>query len=184
MTALAKEWQSAASNVRGRHLARLAELGVPMASLATLGTEQPTIGAQRARFDREGLWEPDPDGEPAVVVAVCESDCFGPVLVDLIAFASDNPKQWAWRNGDGWALGLDNLDDGRPVRVVEDPIAWLACAGDAVCILNWSAPPSCWSRLRESVALDFSNDLLRARCARAMQEAVTLPAMGVFDDVA
>ncbi len=65
-----------------------------------------------------------------------------------------------------------------------DPIAWLACAGDAICILNWSAPPSGWARLRDAVALDFSNDLLRARCARAMQDAVTLPVMGIFDDAA
>lgn len=184
MTDLTKEWQCAASNIRERHLARLRELRVPITSLASLGCEQPTVGAQRVRFGRDGLWEPDPDGEPAVLVAVCERDDFGPVLVDLVAFASDNPKQWAWRTGDGWALGLANLDEFRPLRVVEDPIAWLAAAGDALCILNWSAPSSCWVRLYDAVALDFSNDLLRARCARAMRDAVTLPPMGVCDDAA
>jgi hypothetical protein len=87
-------------------------------------------GIGRVRFDRHGLYEPDPDaGERAWIVGVV--DCGE--LIDLAAFRATDHRP-ATRCGVGLALGVDLLErnrwhaiDGeRPVtRLFPDVLDWL-----------------------------------------------------------
>jgi hypothetical protein len=179
---LDQEMWLAVGNVRQGHLDRIEALGVSKGAIAALGAVQPPLGVQRILWLPDGLYEPDPGGEAAAILPVCEMNAFGLVeVVDLVAWKTGEPSCWSWRIGQGWALGDFLLDDDLPVPVVATPLDWLKAAGDSLCILDWSAPPQCWARLRSGPSLQFTDDALRLRVRNALVVNVAMPPMEVLD---
>lgn len=170
------------------HLSRLPALGCPLSAIARLGQFQPPVGMVRALWGRGGLWQPDEAGERMLVVPVTVAGGFERWgewietrdIIDLIVFRSRQPQRWAWRTGTAWALGEKLLEDrGEPVPIVSTPLGWLAAAGEAVCILDWSASSPAWAALRHGPNLICDSDHLRQRLHRAMMASVRLPEMTV-----
>lgn len=177
-----------AVRVLAPHLSRLPALGVPLAAVARLGAVQPQVGLVRALWGRSGHWEADEAGESMLVIPVTATSGFERWgewietrdVIDLIAFRSRQPARWAWRTGTAWALGDELLEDrGEPVPIVSTPLAWLAAAGEAACILDWSATSPAWAALRHGPNLVCDSDHLRQRLHRAMTASVRLPEMTV-----
>jgi hypothetical protein len=69
-------------------------------------------------------------------------------LIDAAALASHSRNEWALCTGDGWALGMDLIDDVHRALAAEQkrlrlrlygtPFDWLAGGGDGLCVLDWS----------------------------------------------
>ena len=72
-------------------------------------------------------------------------------------------------------------DDDLPVPIVANPLHWLSAGGEGLCILDWSAPPQCWARLRSGPPLQFPDDVLRLRVRNALVANVALPPMETLD---
>lgn len=87
-----------------------------------------------------GLYEPAEEGRKAIILAI-EDDDGEPF--DALAFYGKQPNRWWLRCGQAIALGLDAIEQShltdQPVRIVENPAAWITARGEAVCILDWSA---------------------------------------------
>ena len=162
---------AAGAKVREPHIRRLEALGVSLSALAALGRHQPAFGIERIREESGGLWVPDPDGYLAAIVPVVEHwlvDCSGVLLdtveiVDLVAFRTASPMRWRWRTGDGWALGAGHLIGDAPIDLVASPLAWLASAGRAMCLLDWELRPQRWRQLRDGPPIVTADEMLRRR---------------------
>lgn len=183
---LLAEMEAAAERVHLPHLERLRALGVSYDALGALGQDEHTIGAGHAVLGTDGLFEPVEHGEPVVIQAV--NDDLGRELgevglIDLIAWRTDEPERWWWRCGSAWALGheLLALDNGEPVPVVATPCAWLASAGKALCLLDWSAASPAWSALRHGPALTFNDEALRQRVRNGLAKSAPMPTMELQD---
>jgi hypothetical protein len=181
---LAAEMFAASSRVRQIHLDHLFALGVPVAALAWLGSVQPAFGVARARLGGDGSFEPDPDGVSVIVqpILAAEREWGDPGILDLIAWHSSDPSRWWWRRGDGWLLGEHLLEDrGEPVACVQTPLDWLRAGGDALCLLDWAAPPQLWEALRHGPALRFTCPNLRARVQHHLTQSIRLPDLELAD---
>lgn len=184
---LEAEMSAATRRVRKQHVDRMVAHGVSVAAMQQLFPQQYVFGLDRVRTTPDGLYEPEDGGGWAAVVPVVQWPEINPYglpallmgeIVDLVAFHLDSPMRWWWRVGHAWLLGEDLLDDrGESVAVVATPLDWLACGGDAVCILDWRAPASCWSVLRHGPALSFTDDTLRQRVRKALVANTPLPIM-------
>jgi hypothetical protein len=89
-------------------------------------------GLARARSAGK-FYEPDPDGEYAIIVPVMNGD----ELVDLIAFDPRQPAEWFVRLGGEPLLGAGALADQlleKPLHIFKTPLSWLqgGCAGVVV----------------------------------------------------
>ncbi|MGE4324254.1 MAG: hypothetical protein AB7E60_14660 [Sphingobium sp.] len=132
------EMLTAAGRVRQPHIDRLLALGVPGVVIATLGGHQIPFGVGTVERMERGLYQPG-DGPLHVLSPVCEAG----EIIDIIAWRSDAPGNWAWRTGLGWALGTDMLLprwDDDPVQLHATPLDWLRAGGTGMCILDWEAP--------------------------------------------
>lgn len=183
---LLAEMEVAAARVRLSHIDRLRALGVSYAALGALVRDEHTIGAARAALGSDGLFEPDEHGEPVVVQAVCDGlhrELGDAGLIDLVAWRTQEPERWWWRCGTAWALGheLIDLDEGEPVPLVATPCAWLAAAGRALCILDWSPASPAWSALRHGPPLTFTDDALRQRVRNNLVQSAPLPTMEIHN---
>lgn len=178
------EMSAAADRVRAIHLRHLEALGVPLTAIANLGTRQQVFGIERARLRPDGLFESDPDGVGVIVqpVMAANREPGDHGIVDLVCWHSSDPSRWWWRRGEGWAFGEHLMEDrGEPVLCVETPLAWLAARGDAICILDWSAPRQFWAALRHGPALQFPCPNLRARVRNHLMQSIRLPEMELAD---
>lgn len=180
MIDLAAELQAATSNIRQPHIDRLVALGVSGRALATLGSLQLPFGALRVSVGPRGLFWPDPDGLPAIVVPVIEyvGPFRVPEAIDMIAFRTTDPARWWWRTGHGAMLGADLLRDPWPVGplfVVSTPLAWIAAGGAAVCVLDWDCPDTELFPLRHQPELVCESPRLAARLSRRLSRPQRLP---------
>lgn len=169
---LEAEMETASSRVRQEHIDRMAALGVPSASIATLGATQAPFGIASAQPDGSHLYQPG-DGPTHVVMPVMEMGD----MIDLITWRSTNPARWYWRTGVGWALGTDWLNprwDDDPVRLYATPLDWLAGAGEGICILDWAA-----FQVRElaSLAAIEADEMIGRRLLAILSKPVRLPRM-------
>jgi hypothetical protein len=187
MADLSAELVAAVARVRQPHLNRLCALGVPAQAIVRLGAEQPPFGVSRIRTLEDGLFELDADGADALIIPVmqirqgdwCGFDMSHPEVVDMIALRTAEPDRWWWRVGTGWALGTEHLGCDAPLRVVATPLDWIAAAGRALCILDWSAPGWCWDLLRSELQLILPDDRLRRRLRNALVRHASMPDMEV-----
>jgi hypothetical protein len=178
------EMEAAAGRVRLPHLQRLLALGVSYDALAALGQDEHTIGADRAVLGADGLFQPAAEGEAVVVQAVHDDlsrDLGNAGLIDLIAWRTTEAARWWWRVGSAWALGHELLVDyrGESVPVVGTPCDWLAAAGMAVCILDWSPTSPVWVSLRHGPSLTFTDDVLRQRVRNGLVLSAPMPTMEI-----
>lgn len=183
---LLAEMEAAAALVRQPHLERLRSLGVSYASLAALGRDEHTIGVGMALLRDDGLFEPSGAGESVVVQAVhdgLDRELGDAGLIDLIAWRTSEPERWWWRWGTAWALGHELLVDdiGEPLPVVTTPCDWLAAAGEAVCLLDWSASSPAWRALRHGPALTFNDEALRLRVRNGLVQSAPMPTMEIHN---
>lgn len=178
------EMIAAAARVRAIHLRHIEALGAPLTAIAALGTRQHVFGVERARLGPDGLFEPDPDGVTVMVqpVMVADREPGDHGIMDLICWRSSAPSRWWWRRGDGCALG-EHLDEdrGEPVRCVETPLEWLGAGGEAICLLDWSAPRQFWAALRRGPALRFTSANFQARVRKHLMQSIRLPEMELSD---
>ena len=178
------EMFAAAARVRAIHLRHVVALGAPLTAIAALGANQYVFGIERARLCPDGLFEPDPDGVPVIVQPVMAAYReFGDHgILDLICWRSSDPSRLWWRRGEGWALGEHLIEDrGEPVLCVETPLSWLGARGEAICILDWSAPRQFWAALRHGPALRFTSPNLQARVRNHLTQSIRLPEMELAD---
>lgn len=186
---LAKEALGYSAAINRRHLHRLERYDVPKSAIGRIGERGYQIGSARVSFGRSGHWEPDEAGTSALIVPVCQDGWheFAGLefeitdTIDLIALQTANPTRWAWRTGEAWALGAGCLEyaGGSAVRLVSNPLRWIASGGDAVCILDWSTHSPAWHALRNGPPLIVENEWLRQRLTAALRASVQLPAMEV-----
>ena len=184
MLDLEAEMFAATARVRQIHLDHIIALGVPAGAIASLGSRQPVFGVGRARLGSDSLFEPDADGVAVVVqpAMIADPEPGDHGIRDLIAWRSSDPSRWWWRDGGGWLLGEHLLEDrGEPVACVETPLDWLKVGGEALCILDWTAPPQCWASLRHGPALRFTCPNLRARVRNHLTQSIRLPGMELAD---
>jgi hypothetical protein len=159
------EMQVAAGNIRQPHLDRLRALGCTHAALARVASDYPAFGAMKVQPISGGLYEPCEAGHPALILPVCcpshhaglvtPTITLWPVL-DLIAFRADNPANWLWRTGHGWALG-----------------------GDAVCVLDWQDDSPAWPLLRCIPEIVTHRDFFSRKLAQAIARSTPLPRITV-----
>ncbi len=98
----------------------------------------------------DGCFEFTEDGQPAVIIP-CYDTIPGMLganperhvehLVDLVAVASDQPDQFWRRRGEALVLGSAFLgiagQEGEPVPVFRNPMAWLQSGGAGIVVLDW-----------------------------------------------
>jgi hypothetical protein len=137
MSYLQSELDTASRALTINHLRALERLGVSRDTICT-ATRYGCLGVRPVTDAGAGLYLPDEDGEPHVIVPVWEDGA----LVDLCAFRTDNPTAWMLRSGHSWALGLERgLEPhtwGDPVTLADTPLDWLRVGG--LCVLDWQAP--------------------------------------------
>lgn len=166
------------------HFEALKNLGVPPKAIGQLGAAQSGVSIAMSRIEplSGGLYQPNDEGMAALLIAVCDepSDVLHPIL-DIIAVRSPSPARWWWRSGLAGMLGQNLIENdmGNPVKVVSTPIEWLAEAGRAVCVLDWSTNSPAWTALRHGPALTFSNDGLRQKVRNALISTTPLPDMEI-----
>lgn len=179
MNDLAALCDRACANVRQAHIDRVLQYGVAPAALATLGTRQLPFGALTIDIDDAGRWWPDDDGFPAMVVPVIERG----ELLDVIAFRTVEPARWWWHLGVAEMLGYDELNcsvwPGDRLRVVSTPLDWIAAAGEAVCVLDWSLSDHEISPMRDRAGLDCDSPMLAARLRKRLAQPRRVPPIRV-----
>jgi len=166
------------SNVRNVHIQHLLGLGVPGASIARLGERQMPFGVLSIGHDDAGVWWPDDEGRPCVVVPVVERG----EVIDVVAFNSSEPHRWWWRLGNASMLGADLLNTCFPeggLRIVSTPLHWIAAAGEALCVLNWSAPDTEFSPLRDWDVLHVDSPLLAERLRKRLSRPLHVPTISL-----
>lgn len=137
------EMNMAVSAVTSRHLAAMERLGCRAPAIAAIGAKQAPLGVLRCDMRGAQFFEPTNElyGIDAVLMPVMEEG----TVIDLIAWRTLAPDAWLWRNGDGWALGIDQItqpspwDGFREITLHATPLDWLRAGGDGACILDWSA---------------------------------------------
>lgn len=137
------EMQKAVSAVSGRHLAAMERLGCRASAIAAIGAKQAPFGVAKCDMRAKQFFEPtnEPFGIDAVLMPVMEEGA----VIDLIAWRTLAHDAWLWRNGDGWALGIDEItspspwDGFREITLHATPLDWLRAGGAGACILDWSA---------------------------------------------
>lgn len=145
---LHEEMSQAVFDVGQRHIDVLLGLGVPGVKLAELGSFQMPFGVAMAATNSEGYWWPDDEGAPRLLIPCYERG----EVVDIVAMKPQTPDVWWQRTGQATLLGADLLATcvkDYPIDIVSTPLDWLAKGGEAVCVLNWSAPYHELSPLRD-----------------------------------
>lgn len=135
---------AALARVKQEHLDWMQSSGISSVALAKIGMMQEPFGIAEAEFLESGLYKPitDLSALKAVIQPVYESGD----LIDLIAWSIIKPKDWHWRTGSGWALGIDAIwkggvhEDFNSISIHATPFDWLAAEGEGITILDWNAP--------------------------------------------
>lgn len=96
------------------------------------------IGRIRIATRRDGTYEPDPQGEYAVIAPVYDREC---ELADLVAWFPGCPGTWWLRHGAEPLLGARALAVsayfGDKIELYARPEAWFLGGGRGACVLRW-----------------------------------------------
>ncbi len=134
---LRQEYAAAVAGVRQPHLDLLVALGVSASTIARWPGGYAPFGIAPIKRAEDGLYEPGA-GDTYVMMPVVEQG----FILDIVAWRSNAPRDWALRCGAGWALGADLLLshwDDTPLNVVATPLDWFKAGGAALCVLDWGA---------------------------------------------
>lgn len=140
---LEAEMHSAVLGSDGRVISWLLNNGCTSQGLAAIGATQSPFGLLKCDLRGKHTFEPttEPYGVSALIMPVLEEG----VVIDLTAWRSLAPSAWLWRNGNGWALGIDEIEqpplwDGfKEITLHATPLNWLQAGGQGAVILDWSA---------------------------------------------
>lgn len=145
---LNSEMEQAVADVGTRHIHHLLDLGVPRKNLALLGAQQAPFGVAMIKWNNEGIWWPDDNGVPRLLIPCYERG----EIVDIVALKAAEPDVWFHRTGQAVILGADRLATCvklGTLDVVSTPMDWLANPFKVVCVLNWAAAYHELSPLRD-----------------------------------
>src|SRR5262249_26257416 len=96
-------------------------------------------------------------------------------LVDTIAWEPERPGRWLSHRDLVTHVGQDELDrsfwDETPARMVATPAAFVACHGQAFCILDWSADLN--AIIGRAAAVECDSEELRGFLSRALHRQAT-----------
>lgn len=166
---LEREFETAVGRVRPSHLEWMRARGVEESSLAAAGG----FGVARARIDG-GLWEPDDDGVPVVVLPARSPSGFdgaAGILYDLAAFRPDDPKTILRRRGDAVWLGEDELELCAfwhlPPTLRADPMDWLRAGAKGIVSLDWKEASE---RLLDFSGIECADEALAGRVRRTLSD--------------
>jgi hypothetical protein len=141
------EYRAGIAGVTPRYRRRLAELGL-IAPANRIGL----VGLHGIVDIGHGQYQPDPDGEAAVIIPVWD----GPIaaanvilddperLIDLVAWRPKAGPELLTRCGIAPMLGIEALSmariAGEPLRVFRDPAGWARAGGGdvGVVVIDWS----------------------------------------------
>ena len=142
---LTDEFAQAGAATRREHFDRMEALGV---SRRTLWTGPAAFGFGMIEENGD-LYQPRPDGFPAVIQPVAEiKSGLLTGIVDLIAWWTDNPAQWWTRRGIAPILGYESVERaahyGEPLALHATPLDWLAANRQGTVILDWNAYLPFW----------------------------------------
>ncbi|MFI5030610.1 MAG: hypothetical protein ACHQPH_07915 [Reyranellales bacterium] len=118
-------------------LARMPEFDARLMAAGLLFPGPPLWGVTRVSTDKR-FYEPDPDGQPAVIAPAYESGG----LADLVAISLRGGHAMRLRRGEVAFLGSDAVlaayDLRRPLMLFENGLSWIrnGCAGAV--IVDWS----------------------------------------------
>lgn len=171
-SSLREEAEAATFRVRQPHIDRLLALGVPGRGIAELGARQIPFGVGHVERIERGLYQPG-DGSLHVISPVYADG----ELIDLIAWRSEQPMNWAWRTGLGWALGADETSrdywpGDPPLQLHATPLDWLRAGGTGMCVLDWEADEL--EELRGISAIE-ADEMVAVRLHRALSKPRRLP---------
>ena len=172
---ISAELRAASHAVETRHLRHLNALGVQWETIGGLGAHHYGLGVVNASAGEDGLYFPDPDGEPHLLLPVYEDG----ELLDIVAFQSTVPDKWLLRCGNGWALGVEggfsrHCWEGS-ARLAATPLDWLRYGAKGLCVLDWSAPEV--SNLADLTAVECSDPALAQLLRKALTKPPRIPAI-------
>lgn len=159
-------WHAVQAFETGDTDGKLDRLGI---TRATYWQGPAVLGKQRIRPHRDGSYEPDPEGKPALVVPVSDSytsDNFDPI--DLIAFQPNRPHRLWHRTGAAPLMNVDAIYRADVLGVWDSPLTWLRWNKHGVVILDWNLDPHFWfGGIRE---LWFADARTRGRFEAKLRE--------------
>ena len=168
MIDLAAELADAVCNLPPATIGRLRSFGI---SDSAIFAEPLMIGVAKVQTFPSGFYEPNDDGDNALIVA--EGWPASPIwdtLDDLIAFKPQDPGCWWRRRGEVQFLGAYNIraEPVFPLTVHQTPLSWLQAGAEGLCIVDWTFNPE---RLLCAGPLEVESDQLKARIERQIRQA-------------
>jgi hypothetical protein len=128
------------------------------------------LGVANVQIFDSGFYEPNDDGDPAVILAQgWPNSPIWDTLDDLIAFKPQEPNHWWCRRGEVQLLGAYNIrpEPVFPLSVRETPLSWLRGGGRGVCVLDWAFDPE---RLVYAGPLEVESAALKQRLEARIKE--------------
>ncbi len=162
------ELAAAVCNLPPATIARLRCLSIPES--VTLGLPL-MVGVAKVQAFASGFYEPNDDGEHAVVVAAgCPAGPTWATLDDLIAFKPSDPRRWWRRLGAVQILGSGNIrtEPVFPLALHDTPLSWLQAGASGVCVIDWRVDPE---RFLYAGPIEADSPSLKARLERRIQSA-------------
>ena len=147
---------------------RLRSYGIPE---AVIFDPPLMVGVAKVQTFSSGFYEPNDDGEAAVIVAAGHPA--GPVwdtLEDLIAFKPTEPSRWWRRLGEVKILGSSNIrpEPVFPLTLHDTPLSWLQARARGVCVIDWRVDPE---RFLYAGPIEAESHALKTRLERRIQSA-------------
>ena len=136
------ELAAAVCNLPPATITRLQCFGIPESVIFGLPL---MVGVARVQTFPSGFYEPNDNGEYAVIVGAGQrADPVWDTLDDLIAFKHSEPGLWWRRLGAIQVLGVESI---RPepvflLRLYDTPLSWLQSGPQGVCVVDWRVDPN------------------------------------------
>jgi hypothetical protein len=159
--------------------------GATTVGVARIEVANATVPSFSANGTPAPLFQPNPDGIPAIVVPV--SYGYGPCElnpIDLVAWKPGSPDQWYFRRGEhGLVLGVNYLERAElfhePIQLHRTPLDWVRVSGDGACLLDHS--PSVLDRLREVGEIITGDFAYGLDIEKRLQRAPTIPSISIIN---
>lgn len=144
--------------------------GVPEAFLTS--AQAPVFG--RVWFDEEGLFEPDPSGEGALVFVIPER---GGQPSDLVAWQPKQGRLASWLRR---AVLLGNpfqprLRADKALPVWRSPLGWMKASGDGICLVQAERAARALEGLGPLLAEDIEHGMALAECLAIPAPRILVP---------